>query len=60
MMSKRIKNCPMCGGDNVKLFYPCPLSGGHYMKCLQCYLKIERASAHETIAAWNRRANSEN
>ncbi|HCQ7980665.1 TPA: Lar family restriction alleviation protein [Proteus mirabilis] len=56
MMSKRIKNCPMCGGDNVKLFYPCPLSGGHYMKCLQCGLKIERASAHETIAAWNRRA----
>lgn len=50
----------MCGGDNVKLFYPCPLSGGHYMKCLQCGLKIERVSAHETIAAWNRRANSEN
>lgn len=58
MGSERVKNCPMCGCDEIRLNYP-STGGEYYMQCVRCGLKIERILAHKAIAAWNRRANSE-
>lgn len=54
-----LKKCPFCGGEDVHTRSYCSDSW-HYVDCLTCGSSGPEADGEdEAIAAWNRRANSE-
>ncbi|MEY0936539.1 Lar family restriction alleviation protein [Providencia rettgeri] len=60
MMSKRIKNCPMCGNGDITLALRNSEKRKYWVVCCtSCHLNIDRSLAHLAIDAWNRRANNE-
>ena len=53
MMEEKLKPCPLCGGNDVKLIQP---PHQNYIECLECEATGPNLpTAKEAIAAWNRR-----
>lgn len=54
---KKLKPCPFCGSDNLKLISYNSIAGVCKMvECMQCFAQVpSRATKKEAIEAWNKR-----